>query len=142
MKVVEKALEKTLHRTVTADEMQFGFMLERGKTYAVIILTRLVEEEHAKEKKLYKCSVVLEEVFDRKPSNVLEWAIRKKGMPEALAKSVMKQYEGAKTSIRMDSELSGEFEDKLGMQQGSVLSPINFAVVADVVTEYKRGCAK
>ena len=37
----------------------------------------------------------------------------------------------------MDSELSEEFEVKVGMHQGSVLS-FNFAVVVDVVTELTR----
>ena len=35
-----------------------------------------------------------------------------------------------------------EFEIKVGMHQGSVLSPFCFAVVVDVVTEFTRGCAK
>ena len=36
----------------------------------------------------------------------------------------------------MDSELSEEFEAKVWMHQGSVLSPFLFAVVVDVVTEF------
>ena len=38
-------------------------------------------------------------------------------------------------------QLSEEFEAKVGMHQGSVLSPF-FAGVVDVVTEFARGCAK
>ena len=62
----------------------------------------------------------------------------KKGIPEVLVSSVMRLYEGAKTRIRMDSELSEEFEVKVGMYQGSMLSPFLFAVVVDVVTELAR----
>ena len=47
-------------------------------------------------------------------------------------------YEGAKTSVRVDSELSEEFEAKEGIHQGSVLSPFLFAVVVDVVTDLAR----
>ena len=39
--------------------------------------------------------------------------MRKKGIPEV--RSVMSQYEGAKTRIRMDSELSVEFLVNVGM---------------------------
>ena len=50
----------------------------------------------------------------------------------------MSLYEGAKTRIRLDSEMSGEFEVKVGMHQGYVQSPFVFAVVVDVVTEFTR----
>ena len=40
----------------------------------------------------------------------LEKAMRKKGIPEDLARSVMHLYEGAKTRVRVDSDLSEEFE--------------------------------
>ena len=53
----------------------------------------------------------------------------------------MSLYEGAKTRARVDSELSEEFEVKVGMHQGSVQSPFLFAVVVDVVTEFDRECA-
>ena len=38
----------------------------------------------------------------------------------------------------MDSELSAEFEVKVGMHQGSILSPFLYAVMVDVVTEFAR----
>ena len=46
--------------------------------------------------------------------------------------------DGAKTSARVDSELSEEFEAKVRMHQGSMLPPFLFAVVVDVVTELAR----
>ena len=39
---------------------------------------------------------------------------------------------------RQESELSEEFEVKVGVHQGSVLSPLVFAIVVDVVTESVR----
>ena len=39
---------------------------------------------------------------------MLEWALRNKGIPEVLVRSVMSLYEGAKTGVRVDSELSEE----------------------------------
>ena len=48
MKAVKMVLEKRLHRIVAVDEMQFGYMPERGTTDTVIILRRLQEEYDAK----------------------------------------------------------------------------------------------
>ena len=50
----------------------------------------------------------------------------------------MSLYEGVKTRVRVDSELSEELEVKVGMHQGSMLSHFLFAVVVDVVTEFAR----
>ena len=65
----------------------------------------------------------LEKTFDRVPRKVLEWALGKKELPDVLVRSVMSLYEGAKTRVRVYFDLSEEFEIKIGMHQGSVLSP-------------------
>ena len=87
---------------------------------------------------LYMCFVDLEKACDRVPRKVFEWALRKSKIPEVLVISVMSLYQGAKTRVRVDSELSEEFEVKVGMHQVSVLSPFLFVVVVDVVTELAR----
>ena len=64
--------------------------------------------------------------------------MRKKGIPEVMVRSVMSLYEGAKTRVRVESKLSEEFEVKVRMNLGSVLSPFLLVLVADVVTEFAR----
>ena len=64
--------------------------------------------------------------------------MRKKGILEVFVRSVTSLYEGAKTRVRVDSELSEEFEVKVRMHQGSALSPFLLAVMADIVTEFAR----
>ena len=80
------------------------------------------EEHHVKGKKLYMCFVDLQKAIDRVPRKVLEWAMRKKGIPEVLVRSVMSLYERAKTRVRVDSEMSDELEIKVEMHEGFVLS--------------------
>ena len=58
-----------------------------------------------------------EKAFGRVARKVLERAMRKKGIPEDLVRSVMSLYEGAKTRVRVDSELSEDFEFKMWMHQ-------------------------
>ena len=49
--------------------------------------------------------------------------MRKKEIPNVLVKSVMCLYEGAKTFVKVDSELSEELGIKVGMNQGFLSSP-------------------
>ena len=64
--------------------------------------------------------------------------MRKRGIPEAIARAVMSLYECAKTRVRVGLELSKEFEMKVGVHQGSALSPLLFAIVVDTITESVR----
>ena len=72
------------------------------------------------------CFVDLEKAFDRVPRKVLEWAMRKRGVPEAMMRAVLSLYEGARTRVRIGLELSEELEVKVDVQQGSALSPLLF----------------
>ena len=64
-------------------------------------------------KQFYMCFVNQEKAFDRVPKKVLDLALRKKEIPEFLVRSVMSLYGGAKTRVRVDFELSEEFEVKV-----------------------------
>ena len=75
-KVVKRVLEKRLCRIVTVDEMQVGFMLERGTIDAVFILRRVQEEYHAIGVAYVFCGS--RESFDRVQRKVLEWTMKKK----------------------------------------------------------------
>ena len=68
----------------------------------------------------------------------MEWALRKKSLPEVLVKAIMSLYEGSRTKVRVGLCLSEEFEVRVGVHQGSVISPLIFAIVVDAVTEQAR----
>ena len=51
------------------------------------------------------CFVDLEKVFEKVRKRVFEFAIRKKGIPEVLVRSMMCLYEGANKRVRVDYEL-------------------------------------
>ena len=53
------------------------------------------------------CFVDLDKAFDGEPKKVLEWAMRKKGILEDLVRPVMSLNDGAKTRVRVDTELFG-----------------------------------
>ena len=80
----------------------------------------------------------LEKAFDRVPREVVRWALRKLGVDEWLIRTVMALYTEACTIVRTDAGLSESFEVRVGLHQGSVLSPLLFAAVMDVVSSEAR----
>lgn len=139
MKVLERILDKRLRQRIKVDEMQFGFMPGRGTIDAIFIVRQMQEKYLSKKKCLYYCFVDLEKAFDRVPRKVIEFALRRKGVEEKLVQTVMRLYDGARTRVRVDSEVTEPFEVKVGVHQGSVLSPLLFVTVMDVLSEAVRG---
>ena len=92
------------------DDKQFGFLPGRGTTDTPSIVRKMQEEYREKDKKLYMCFVDLEKTFDRVSRRVMQWALRKKELPEILVKAVVVSlYEGSKTKVKVGSEFSKEF---------------------------------
>ena len=70
----------------------------------------------------------------RMSREVVRWALRQLGVEEWLVQTVMTMYERARTVVRTKQGYSTEFEVKVGVHQGSVLSPLLFVAMLEVVT--------
>ena len=99
MKIIERVSERRIRALVDFDEAQFGFIPGEVTTDTSFLIQRLQEERRVKDKRMYMCFVDLEKAFDRVPRRVMEWAMRKKGLPEILVKVVMNLYKGAETKV-------------------------------------------
>ena len=117
-KLYEKILDGCLHEVVDIDKMHYGFMPGRGTVDAVFVLRRITEKFRAKNKKFSYVFVDLER--------------------EYLVHGVMSLYEGCKTAVLVHGELLSSFSVKVGVHQGSALSPLLFIMVMDVLTEDVR----
>ena len=57
---------------------------------------------------------------------------------ENLVIGAMSLYKGCKTAVSVDGELSSSFSVKVGIHQGSTLTPLLCIMVMDVLTEDMR----
>jgi hypothetical protein len=136
LKIFERIMDSRIRSTVYIDKSQFGFMPGRGTTDAIFVVRQVQEKFLGKNKRLYLSFVDLEKAFDRVPRRVVEWALRKEGVDEWLIKAVMYTYFEAKTAVKVGHGVSEEFEVKVGVHQGSVLSPLLFIIVMQAVSKH------
>ena len=89
MKVAERVLKRRLRQAVEMDKMQFGFRPDTGITHAIFSARQLQERYRGKHRELWWAFIDLEKAFDRVPMKAVEWAMRKFGVEEWLARAVM-----------------------------------------------------
>ena len=113
-------------------------MKGRGTTDDIFMARQMQENFTVKGKKLYFGFVDLEKAFDRVPREVVSWAMLKLGVEEWLVSAVMSMYTGVKTVVRTVYGNSKGFEVKVGMHQGSALSPLLFVIVMQAISREFR----
>ena len=79
--------------------------------------------------------VDLEKAFDRVPRKVIWWALRKLGVEEWIVRLVQGMYANAQTRVRVGEGYSEQFEVKVDVHQGSVLSPLLFTIVLEAISQ-------
>ena len=132
-------MDGLIRQLVSIDDSQFGFVLGRGTTDAIFVVRQLQEKYLAANKRLYMAFVDLE-AFDRGPRKVIWWALRKLGVEEWIVPLVQGMYANARSRVRVGEGYSEEFEVKVGVHQGSVLSPLLFIIVLEALSpEFRSG---
>jgi len=74
----------------------------------------------------------------QKLRDVIQWAMCKLGVEEWLVLTVMSMYTGEKSVVRTVYCNSSDFEVKVGMHQGSALSPLLFVIVMEAISREFR----
>ena len=82
IKVIEHVFEQRIREKVKIDTIQFRLMPGKGTTDAIFTVLQMQEKYGGKGKKFYFAFVDLEKAFDRVPSEVTRWALRKTGVDE------------------------------------------------------------
>ena len=73
----------------------------------------------------------LENAYNRVPIEVVYWSFRKRGVPEYLVKMVEATYKEARTRVRTKYGKTDAFYIRVGVHQGSALSPFLFITIMD-----------
>jgi hypothetical protein len=115
-------------------------VLKGFTTDAIFIVRQLQEKYLGKNKELWMAFVDLEKAFDRVPREVVWWALRCLGVDEWIVSVIRAMHEDATTKVRLNGRESNAFSVKVGVHQGSVLSPLLFIIVLEALSrEFREG---
>ena len=122
------------------DDTQFGFCPGKGTINAIFVIKQVQEKFLEKKKDLWIGFLDLEKAFDRVPREVLWWSLRRLGVEEWMVAIIKALYNDAKASVRNKQGESKEFEVKIGVHRGSVLSALLFSIVLEALSrEFRVG---
>ena len=138
MKLWERVMDARLREEIDICTQQYGFMPGKSTTDALFALRLLIEKYREGQKGLHCVFVDLEKAYDRVPREELWYCMRKAGASEKYVRLVQDMYENSRTAVRSAVGLTDWFEVKVGLHQGSALSPFLFAIVMDKLTEEVR----
>ena len=116
-------------------------MQDRGTTDAIFILRQLQKKHLVAGKLLYLAFIDLEKAFDRVPREMIWWSMRKLKIDEWLVRIVQSMYKEVRSRVRVGDEYSNSFDVRVGVHQGSVLSPLLYVIVLQALSmELRKNC--
>ena len=125
LKLLERVLDARIRRRVEGDfgEEQQGFTKGRGTADGMYVLRQMVEKRLEVHGSVALGFVDLEKAFDTVPREMVMATLRWMGIPEAEVRMVEGTYKKTTARVVVGEGASVEFEVKIGLMQGSVLSP-------------------
>ena len=94
-----------------------------------------MEKYREGQKELHCVFVDLEKAYDKVPREEVWYCMRKSGLAEKYVRIVQDMYDGSTTAVRCAVGVTEGFEVKVGLHQGSALSPCLFVMVMDRMTD-------
>jgi Reverse transcriptase (RNA-dependent DNA polymerase) len=81
----------------------------------------------------------LDKAYDKVPKNIMWWALKRKRVPTKYVTLIKDMYTNVVTYVRACDGESDVFSFKIGLYQGSALSPYIFTLVMDEITNDIQG---
>ena len=136
LKLLERVLDARIRGRVEGDfgEEQQGFRKRRGTSVGMYVLRQMVEKRLDVQGSMALGFVDLEKAFDTGPRKMVMATLRWMGVPEAGVMMIEGTYEKTTARVVVGEGASEEFEVKNGLRQGSVLSPLQFIAVLDLIS--------
>uniref|UniRef100_A0A0A9CY62 Reverse transcriptase domain-containing protein n=1 Tax=Arundo donax TaxID=35708 RepID=A0A0A9CY62_ARUDO len=101
---------------------------------AIFLVRQLMERYRDQKKDLHMVFIDLEKVYDKIPRNIMWWALEKHKVPTKYITLIKDIYDNVVTSVRTSNGDINNFPIRIGLHQGSTLSPYLFSLMMDEIT--------
>jgi hypothetical protein len=106
----------------------------RSTIEAIFLIRQVMQWFREQKKDLHMVFIDLEKAYDKIPRNVMWWVLDKHKVPTKYVTLIKDMYNNAMTSVRTNDGNIDYFLIKIGLHQGSALSPYLFSLLMDEVT--------
>ena len=134
LKLWERIIDRRLRGIVTISDQQFRFMPGRSTTDAIFALRQMMEKYREGQESLHCVFIDLEKAYDRVPREEVWNFLRLKEVNEKYIRIIQDVCENCKTKVRCTAGDTDDFNVKVGLHQGSALSPFLLATIVDCMT--------
>jgi hypothetical protein len=135
LKLWERVIEARLREMTTISKRQYGFQKGKSTTQPMFCLRMLQEKMREHQRDMHMVFVDLEKAYDTVPRELIWYCLRQRRVPEEYVKIIEDMYKNCKTTVVTSAGETEEIEIKVGLHQGSALSPFLFILILDVITE-------
>ena len=126
MKIWEKIIDGQIRDVTSIGADQFGFMLGRSTMDAVFSLRVIMEKYREGQKGLHMVFIDLEKAYDWVTQQEVWRCMGEKGVSEMYVKIIQDMYNRVQTHVWCSVGETEKFLVKVGLHQGSALSPYPF----------------
>ena len=126
--------KKIRRRVGDFGEKQQGSRKGRVTADGLYVLRQMVEKRLEVQGSMVLGFVDLEKAFDTVPREMVMATLRWMGVPEAEVRMAEGTYENTTVRVVVGEGASEEFEVKIGLTHGSLLSPMLFMTVLDLIS--------
>ena len=139
-KVFENGILEIYGEYFASSDKQFGFKKGFGCTDAIYTSRRMVEHIITGGNTAYICALDISKAFDKTNHFGILLKLMKRKIPEKLLTVLEGWITSCWTCVKWSGYFSDFFALKVGVRQGSVLSPLFFAVyIDDIVPTFSLG---
>ena len=130
-KVLERVLLLKYQSFFCSSSLQFGFKSGYSTTLCTGMIKNIVSRYIHNGSVVYGCFLDASKAFDLVDHHIIFSKLQERGLPAPILCFLLGWYKSQQMHVRWNSFMSDSFSVSNGVRQGSVLSPVLFAVYLD-----------